>query len=40
MVIALGQYQLWRQLSDVYDMGELTELLEVGPASTRTLIEP
>jgi hypothetical protein len=40
MVIALGRYQLWRHLSDVYDMGELTELLDVGPASTRTLIEP
>jgi hypothetical protein len=40
MVIALGRYQLWRQLSDVHDMGELTELLEVGPAAGRTLIDP
>jgi hypothetical protein len=40
MVIALDRYQLWRQLSDVNDMAELSELLEVGPAATRTLIEP
>jgi hypothetical protein len=39
MAIALSRYQLWRQLSDVYDMGELSELLEVGPASHRTLTD-
>jgi hypothetical protein len=39
MVIALGRYQLSRHFSDVYDTGELVELLEAGSASHRTLTD-
>jgi hypothetical protein len=39
MVIALDRYQLWRQFTDAYDVGELAELLEVGPESHRTLTD-
>jgi hypothetical protein len=40
MVIALGRFQLWRQMSDAYSMAELAELIEAGPASRRTLLDP
>jgi hypothetical protein len=40
MVIALSRYQIWRDLSDVTDAAELSELLQVGAASPRTLLDP
>jgi hypothetical protein len=40
LVIALSRYVIWRQFTDANDEAELSELLEVGPESTRTLIEP
>lgn len=40
MVIALSRYQLWRQFTDAFDEAELAELLDVGPASHRTLQDP
>ena len=40
MVIALSRYEVWRDLSDVNDAGELAELMQVGPASHRTLTDP
>jgi hypothetical protein len=40
MVIALSRYQIWRGLSDVNDAGELAELIQLGPASRRTLLDP
>jgi hypothetical protein len=39
MVIALGRYRISRHFSDVFDTAELAELLEVGPASHRTLTD-
>ncbi|MSR35519.1 MAG: hypothetical protein EXR95_02580 [Gemmatimonadetes bacterium] len=40
LVIALSRFQLWRQMSDAYSMAELAELIEAGPASRRTLLDP
>lgn len=40
MVIALSRYQVWREPSDVNDVAELAELLQIGAASHRTLTDP
>ena len=39
MVVALSRYRVWRELSDANDAGELAELMQVGAASHRTMLD-
>ncbi len=40
MVIAVDRYHVTRHFSDVFDTAELMELIDQGPATSRTLLEP
>jgi len=40
VVIALDRYRVVRELSDVFDTATLAEVIEVGPTTTATLLEP
>jgi hypothetical protein len=39
-VIALSRYEVRRDVADVHDMAEIAELMQMGPASNRTLMDP
>ena len=39
-VIAVDRYQVWRQVTDVWDEAGLAELLDLGATSHRTLRDP